>query len=53
MNTTPALPSTEEEIWRYSRIAELDLGSFALGKTRTETVGLDAVRVRNHSPASQ
>ncbi len=46
MNTTPALPSTEEEIWRYSRIAELDLGSFTLGKARTETVGLDAVRVK-------
>ena len=46
MNTTPTLPSTEEEIWRYSRISELDLSAFAAGTARTETVGLDAVRVK-------
>ena len=28
MSDTRALPSTDEEIWRYSRIAELDLGAF-------------------------
>jgi Fe-S cluster assembly protein SufD len=27
--TAAALPSTEEEVWRYSRIAELDLGRYA------------------------
>lgn len=25
----PTLPSTEEEVWRYSRVSELDLGAFA------------------------
>jgi Fe-S cluster assembly protein SufD len=44
MNTTPALPSAEEEIWRYSRIGELDLSAFVPGHARTETVGADAVR---------
>jgi Fe-S cluster assembly protein SufD len=29
------LPSTEEEIWRYSRIAELDLDAFAPGAATT------------------
>jgi Fe-S cluster assembly protein SufD len=39
------MPSTDEEIWRYSRIAELDLAAYAHGHLRTETVGADAVRV--------
>ena len=29
MTDTRALPTTDEEIWRYSRIAELDLDAFA------------------------
>ena len=44
MNTTPVLPSAEEEIWRYSRIGELDLSKFAAGAARTETVNADALR---------
>jgi Fe-S cluster assembly protein SufD len=32
---TAALPSTEEEIWRYSRIDELELDDFALGAAPT------------------
>lgn len=44
MTITPTLPSTEEEIWRYSRIEELNLADFALGQARTETVGVDALR---------
>ena len=44
MNATPVLPSTDEEIWRYSRIEELDLGRFATGSVRTETVNADAWR---------
>jgi Fe-S cluster assembly protein SufD len=44
MTTTPTLPSTEEEIWRYSRIGELNLSEFTLGTARTETVGVDAWR---------
>ena len=41
---TPALPSTEEEIWRYSRIEELDLSRFARGEVRTETIAAEALR---------
>ncbi len=36
MSTTAlVLPTDEEEIWRYSRIDELDLGSFQPGTART------------------
>ena len=41
---TPVLPSAEEEIWRYSRIGELDLAQFAPGRARTETINADPVR---------
>ncbi|MEY2966845.1 MAG: hypothetical protein RLY50_895 [Actinomycetota bacterium] len=44
MNTTPVMPSTEEEIWRYSRIGELSLADFVPGRARTETIGADPVR---------
>ena len=44
MNATPVMPSTEEEIWRYSRIEELDLASFTAGRARTETLNADAWR---------
>jgi hypothetical protein len=30
-----ALPSPEQEVWRYSRIAELDLAGFAPAGVRT------------------
>jgi len=46
VNMTPVIPSSEEEIWRYSRIEELDLGRFTIGEVRTETVGADALRVK-------
>ncbi|MSO32627.1 MAG: Fe-S cluster assembly protein SufD [Ilumatobacteraceae bacterium] len=46
MSATPVtLPSAEEEIWRYSRIAELDLGAYETSSLRTETIGADAFRV--------
>ena len=38
------LPGTDEEIWRYSRIGELDLGTYAPGSVRTETLNADGVR---------
>ena len=44
MTSTPTLPSTDEEIWRYSRIAELNLAEFSLGQVRTETIGVDEWR---------
>ncbi|MFZ9834166.1 MAG: SufD family Fe-S cluster assembly protein, partial [Ilumatobacteraceae bacterium] len=34
--STLALPTVDEEIWRYSRIGELDLASFKLGKLSTK-----------------
>src|SRR5205085_11440500 len=42
-----ALPTTDEEIWRYSRIAELDLDAFAVAPVPTDTslpASLQAVR---------
>ncbi len=36
------LPTAESELWRYSRIAELDLGSMSVGPVATSVVG-DAV----------
>lgn len=37
MSDTRALPTTDEEIWRYSRIAELDLDAFALVPVPADT----------------
>ena len=34
--TTLALPTVDEEIWRYSRIGELNLDQFELGKVATK-----------------
>lgn len=34
--STLALPTADEEIWRYSRIGELELDSFKLGKLSTK-----------------
>lgn len=46
MSTTAlALPSTEEEIWRYSRIDELELGEFRPGTTRTVIEHADEVQL--------
>ena len=36
------LPSPESEVWRYSRIAELDLAHFRPGAARTEVEGAPA-----------
>lgn len=35
MNNTLTMPSTDEEIWRYSRIGELDMSRFAEGAAVT------------------
>lgn len=43
MNTL-ALPTVDEEIWRYSRIGELDLGAFKLGKFLTKIDVADAAK---------
>jgi len=48
-SATPTLPSTDEEIWRYSRISELALGEFTPGALHTETVGADALRTASAS----
>ena len=50
MNTTAlAIPTAEEEIWRYSRIEELDLSAFRIGTTQTVVEHADAVQVKDHS----
>ena len=43
MNTTLAMPSTEEEIWRYSRIGELDMSRYAAGAVRTTVENADGL----------
>lgn len=37
------LPSPEQEVWRYSRIAELDLAAFSPGSVRTSVSGMDGL----------
>ncbi|MEN3272753.1 MAG: Fe-S cluster assembly protein SufD [Actinomycetota bacterium] len=47
MSEIRALPTTDEEIWRYSRIAELDLDAFSPAPSPADTVlppALQAVR---------
>ncbi len=38
---TLALPTAEEEVWRYSRIGELDLAAFTPAQVHTTVVGAD------------
>ncbi len=42
-STTLALPSTEQEVWRYSRIGELDLAAFAPAQVHTIVVGAESL----------
>jgi Fe-S cluster assembly protein SufD len=50
---TAPLPTTEEEIWRYSRIAELDLDRFTPGSAVTTVQGAERVLVESPSAADQ
>jgi Fe-S cluster assembly protein SufD len=43
MTTTLTLPTVEEEIWRYSRIGELDLARFRTATTTTTVEGAEGV----------
>jgi Fe-S cluster assembly protein SufD len=43
--TVAPWPTTEEEIWRYSRIGELDLDAFRPGPLRTTIAGADGLLV--------
>ena len=38
------LPTVGAELWRYSRIGELDLGSYAIGLADTTVTGAGAVK---------
>ena len=50
--TAASFPTIDEEIWRYSRIGELDLSTFAIATTPTTIEGAsDKVSV-THVPAS-
>ena len=40
------LPSPESEVWRYSRIAELNLASFAPGEVHTTVTGAEGLVVQ-------
>ena len=43
--TAAPMPSPQQEIWRYSRIAELDLDRFAYGELSTTVSGAGDVQV--------
>ncbi len=45
MTTALVLPSTEEEIWRYSRINELDMSKFVNSKLTTTVEGCEGVQL--------
>ena len=40
---THVLPTTDEEIWRYSRIGELDLGAYRAGEAATTVTGAEGL----------
>jgi Fe-S cluster assembly protein SufD len=44
-------PSPQQEIWRYSRIAELDLASYTFGTLTTTVTGADSLLVDEPSVA--
>ena len=44
-----SMPSPEQEVWRYSRIAELDLASYAPAAVRTTISGADSLPVADPS----
>jgi len=46
MTTTLALPTTEEEIWRYSRINELEMSKYRAGAVATTVEGADAIALQ-------
>ena len=50
--TTLAIPTVEEEIWRYSRIGELQLDRFAAGTTSVTIENADGVQVQGSDATS-
>ncbi len=48
--TSPAvLPSADEEVWRYSRIGELDLAAFEPAAVRSTVTGAEALAVADEA----
>ena len=41
------LPTAEQELWRYSRIGELDLGAYSVGASTTTVLGDESVVSRD------
>ena len=41
------LPTAEQELWRYSRIGELDLGAYSVGASTTAVLGDNSVVSRD------
>ena len=46
LTATLALPTTEEEIWRYSRINELEMSKYRRGAVATSVVGADDIALQ-------
>jgi hypothetical protein len=44
------MPTTDEELWRYSRIGELDLDRYALAAADTTISGGDGLVAGDHDP---
>ena len=45
MTTTLVLPTVEEEVWRYSRIGELDLANFRSATATTTVENAEGVQL--------
>ena len=50
MSATLALPTVEEEVWRYSRIGELDLANFRSSMATTTVENAEGVQLAGAKP---
>jgi len=48
-----SIPTADEEVWRYSRIGELDLGRFAPGRATTTVSGGAGLEVQGWEPVDE
>lgn len=51
--TTPQMPTADEEVWRYSRIGELQLADFAPAATHTTVEGAESLPAPDASIVDQ
>ncbi len=52
MTTTLALPTTAEEVWRYSRINELEMSRYRAGAVVTTVEGAEAIALQGAAAAA-